>query len=114
MCKYHNKGYHRNGVMVQKRLNLGEKLYKSKNVTFAFFNGHSLISHEMEPLHLMQSWRLSTHELLQVGCVIIRGTLWNIGCIEVMEKYEIQYFIHYVQTWDVMRFSTVMFLIALL
>ena len=84
--------------MAHEMLNLGEKLYKSEIVTFTFFNGHSLMLHKKKPLQLMPSWRMPTHEFLQVGCLIIRGTLWNIGCIEIMGKCRIQYFIHYVQT----------------
>ena len=99
--------------MVQKRLDLGEKLYKSKNVIFAFFDGHSVISHEMKPLPLTQSWRLPAYEFLQVGYLNTRVTLWKIGSIEIMDKCKIQYFIHYIQTRQGMRFTTVTLLIAL-
>ena len=81
--------------MAQKRLNLGEKLYKSKNVTFAFFDGHSLISYEMKPLQLMQIWRLPANEFLQVGSLNMWDTLWNMGHIEIQDKCKIQYFTHY-------------------
>ena len=114
LCEYQCNKFSESGYTAQKWPFPGEKPYICKNVTFVIIQACSSLFGNMKPLQSRTSWRLWTHEYMQVGRLNMKGALWKVERIENEAESIIPHFIHYIQTVDMIIFTADMDIVSLL